>query len=161
MTRLMDEDKLFKYLTFLRDFSHVYTQLIMEGNVPFKRDLRLSQLKALYAFHDKDLITMKEFALNVGMKFPNTTMVVDGLEQEGLVEREHGQDDRRKVFVKLTAKGKEIRDGFLEQRHRVAEDIFQHITETECGLLLKSLENVCAIFGKAFEDCIGTKKQDS
>jgi DNA-binding MarR family transcriptional regulator len=153
----MDADRLFQYLTFLRDFSHVYTQSIMEGNVPLKCDLKLSQLKALYAFRDQDSITMKEFAVNLGMKFPNASMIVHGLELVGIVEREPGQQDRRKVFVKVTARGKEIRDGFLQQRHRVAEDIFQHITEKECVLLLKSLENVCAILGKSFVDRMDTK----
>jgi len=151
MEKKMD-DKLFQYLTFLRDFSRVYTQQIMEGNIPMKCDLKLSQLKALYAFRDKDCITMKEFAMNLGVKFPNMTMIVDGLEHEGIVERERGHEDRRKVFVTLTDRGKEIRNGFLEQRSKIAEEIFGNITEHERELLLTSLNNVCTIFGKSFED---------
>ena len=146
----MDDERLFKSLTFLRDFSTVYTQSIMEATVPLQPDLKFSHLKYLYAFRDSDCITIKEFSLILGLKFPNTTMVVDGIEQEGLVEREHCLQDRRKVFVKLTATGKQIRDGFLQQRHRVAEDIFHHITEKEAALLLQSLENVCVILDKAF-----------
>lgn len=152
------EEKLFKYLTFLRDFSRVYTQQIMEGHIPLNSDLKLSQLKALYAFRDKDCITMKEFALNLGVKFPNMTMIVDGLEHEGIVDRERGHEDRRKVFVSLTARGKEIRNSFLEQRGRIAEDIFSNITEQERDLLLESLENVCRIFGKSFEDRMSKRK---
>ncbi|MBN2109095.1 MAG: MarR family transcriptional regulator [Deltaproteobacteria bacterium] len=152
------EEKLFKYLTFLRDFSRVYTQQIMEGNIPLNSDLKLSQLKALYAFRDTDCITMKEFALNLGVKFPNMTMIVDGLEQEGIVQRERGREDRRKVFVSLSDKGKEIRDSFLAQRGRIAEDIFANITEQERDLLLESLENVCRIFGKSFEDRMAKRK---
>jgi DNA-binding MarR family transcriptional regulator len=157
MEEEMMEEKLFKYLTFLRDFSQVYTQQIMEGNIPSNSDLKLSQLKALYAFRDKDCITMKEFALNLGVKFPNMTMIVDGLEQEGIVDRERGHEDRRKVFVSLTDRGKEIRNSFLEQRGRIAQDIFSSITEQERDLLLESLENVCKIFGKSFEDRMAKK----
>jgi DNA-binding MarR family transcriptional regulator len=152
------EEKLFRYLTFLRDFSRVYTQQIMEGNIPLNSDLKLSQLKALYAFRDKDCITMKEFALNLGVKFPNMTMIVDGLEQEGIVERERGQEDRRKVFVSLTVQGKMIRDSFLQQRSRIAEEIFSNISEQERDTLLESLENVCQIFGKSFEDRLAKRK---
>jgi DNA-binding MarR family transcriptional regulator len=152
------EEQLFKYLTFLRDFSRIYTQQIMESNVPMKSDLKLSQLKALYAFRDKDVITMKEFATNIGVKFPNMTMIVDGLEQEGIVERERGETDRRKVFVSLTPAGKQIRDGFLMQRTKIAEDIFANIGEKERDLLLSSLENVCRILGKAFQDRMTKKK---
>lgn len=152
------EEKLFKYLTFLRDFSRVYTQQIMEGTIPLQFDLKLSQLKALYAFRDKNCITMKEFAINLGVKFPNMTMIVDGLEKEGIVERERGQEDRRKVFVTLTARGKEIRDGFLQQRSRVAEEIFSNISDKERERLLESLENVCGIFAKAFVDRRTKKK---
>jgi DNA-binding MarR family transcriptional regulator len=152
------EGKLFQYLTFLRDFSRVYTQSIMEGNVPLQCDLKLSQLKALYAFRDQDCITMKEFAINLGVKFPNMTMIVDGLEQEGIVERERGHEDRRKVFVTLTPRGKELRDGFLQQRNKVAEEIFANITDKERERLLESLENVCSIFAKAFVDRMVKKK---
>lgn len=152
------EEKLFKYLTFLRDFSRVYTQQIMEGNIPLQSDLKLSQLKALYAFRDKDCITMKEFALNLGVKFPNMTMIVDGLEQEGIVGRERGQEDRRKVFVSLTDRGKQIRNSFLEQRSKIAEEIFANITDEERDLLLGSLENVCKIFRKSFEDRLEKRK---
>ena len=152
------EEKLFRYLTFLRDFSRVYTQQIMEGNIPLQSDLKLSQLKALYAFRDQDCITMKEFAMNLGVKFPNMTMIVDGLEQEGIVERERGQEDRRKVFVSLTTRGKIIRDSFLEQRSKIAEEIFANITDQERDMLLQSLENVCKIFGKSFEDRLLKRK---
>jgi DNA-binding MarR family transcriptional regulator len=86
------------------------------------------------------------------------TMIVDGLEKEGIVERERGHEDRRKVFVTLTARGKEIRDGFLQQRSRVAEEIFANISDKERELLLESLENVCGIFAKAFVDRMATKK---
>jgi len=95
--------------------------------------------------------------MNLGVKFPNMTMIVDGLEHEGIVERERGHEDRRKVFVSLTDRGKEIRNGFLEQRSKIAEEIFANITEEERELLLSSLENVCRIFGKSFEDHMDKK----
>lgn len=38
----------------------------------------------------------------------NMTLVVDNLEQEGLVERVPSQDDHRKVVVQLTAKGRGV-----------------------------------------------------
>jgi len=159
MKQLSDEKIFFKHLAFLRDFSRVYTQLIMEGKTLRQYDLKQSQIKTLYSFRDKDCITMKEFAITLGKKFPNTTIIVDGLEKEGIVERKHGQQDRRKVFVTLTAKGKEIRDGFLKQHHIVSEYIYQHITEKESGLLLKSLENVRTILGLSFVNRMNTKKE--
>ena len=45
----------------------------------------------------------------------NTTVVVDNLEKEGLVERRSCKEDRRAVYVHLTRKGKKRFDAIFEQ----------------------------------------------
>jgi DNA-binding MarR family transcriptional regulator len=39
---------------------------------------------------------------------PSVSSVVDGLVNRGLVERRHGEDDRRRVPLQLTEEGREI-----------------------------------------------------
>ena len=43
---------------------------------------------------------------------------------------------------------------------KVAEEIFAHITDDERNILLSSLENVCAIFGKSFEEHMHLDKKE-
>lgn len=146
----MVEEKLVEYLTVLRDFARIYTQKIISGNPKLLTDLKLSQVKALYAFRDKDRLSMKELASIVGVKLPNMTMMIDSLAREGVVERERDGNDRRKVNVWLTPKGKKLRESFFAQRHRVARSIFENIEPVDRTELLNSLGNVCRILEKSF-----------
>ncbi|MEI6125276.1 MAG: MarR family transcriptional regulator [Pseudomonadota bacterium] len=150
----MEEEKLLEYLIVLRDFGRIYTQKIISGNPKLKTDLKLSQIKALYAFRESGRLSMKELAEIVGVKLPNMSMMIDSLEKDGLVERERDLDDRRKVYVWLTPKGIKVKGDFLTQRHRIARGIFQRVDAADKTELLTSLGNVCRILEGAFKERI-------
>ncbi len=139
-----------EYLNLLRDFGRLYRDKIIDGNPQHNSDLKLSQIKALYAFRDSDCLSMKELANNIGVKLPNMTMMVDNLMDEGIVERDRDTHDRRKVIVRLTAKGKKVRSDLLAQRHRTAQTIFAELDQSDKTQLLQSLRVVCKILEKAF-----------
>jgi len=145
----MDE-KILVYLALLRDFGRIYTQKILNGRTAGKIDLKLSQVKAMYAFREADSRSAKEIADLVGTKLCTATVMVDSLEREGLVTRERDHADRRKVMVTLTPKGKRFRKGFLAHRHRIARKIFAHISSAEQLRLQKALATVCEILQQAF-----------
>ena len=146
------EEKLVEYLTLLRDFGRIYTRKIISGNPELATDLKLSQVRALYAFRDTDSQSMKELAEIVGVKLPTMTMMVDALVKDRLVERERDGSDRRKVNVWLTDKGKKIRSDFLAQRQRIARTIFDRVDAADKKELMRSLGNVCSILEKAFKN---------
>lgn len=157
----MDE-KILVYLALLRDFGRIYTQKILSGTTGQKNDIKLSQVKAMYAFRDADSRSAQEFADLVGTKLCTATVMADSLEREGLVTRERDAADRRKVMVTLTPRGKRFRKDFLAHRHRIARKIFAHISSAEQVRLQKALGTVCAILQDAFEHemqgCNGRKK---
>ena len=146
------EKQLIEYLSILRDFGSIYREKIINGNPKLKTDLKLSQIKALYAFRDNDCLSMKELAANIGVKMPNMTMMVDSLTKEGIAERDRDKEDRRKVFVRLTKKGKRVRSNFLEYRHRIAQTVFAKLKKEDKKELLNSLSSVCRILEKAFKN---------
>ena len=146
------EKELIEYLNVLRDFGGIYREKIINGNPKLKSDLKLSQIKALYAFRSSDCLSMKELAANIGVKLPNMTMMVDSLIKEGVAERDRDEEDRRKVIVRLTKKGKRVRADFLAHRHGLARSIFAKLNKDDKDELLGSLSSVCRILGKAFKD---------
>ena len=146
------EKQLIEYLSVLRDFGSIYREKIINGNPELKTDLKLSQIKALYAFRDNDCLSMKELAGNIGVKLPNMTMMVDSLIKEGIAERDRDKEDRRKVFVRLTKKGKRVRSNFLVYRHKIAQTVFENLNKEDKKELLNSLSSVCRILEKAFRD---------
>jgi len=158
----MDEEKFLEYLTTLRDFGRIYSQKLFAG---MYEELKVSQMRALYAFRYNDCLSMKELAVNLGVKFPNMTMMIDSLSKEGIVKRGRDQTDRRKVIVCLTRKGKNIRDNFLEQRRQIAALVFSRLDQKDRKRLLESLDIVCNIlennFHKDLVDMPNGKKERS
>lgn len=147
----MDE-RLLEYLAVMRDFGRIYTQRILEGSRESSNLLKLSRIKALYAFRGQDSSTMTELADNIGAKLPSMTMMIDNLAEEGLVERARDEQDRRKVIVRLTDKGRRIREEFLEQRKQIAQKLFAKLSKEDEQELMRLLERVCDILEKAFFD---------
>jgi DNA-binding MarR family transcriptional regulator len=147
----MDE-RLLEYLAVMRDFGRIYTQRILEGSRDGSNLLKLSRIKALYAFRGQDSSTMSELADNIGAKLPSMTMMIDNLAEEGLVERARDDHDRRKVIVRLTDKGLRVREEFLEQRKQIAQQLFSRLSKEDEQELMGSLARVCDILEKAFYD---------
>ncbi|MBW1839173.1 MAG: MarR family transcriptional regulator [Deltaproteobacteria bacterium] len=76
-------------------------QDLVSNGKSIKPDLKLSQIKAIAAFKDKNYFSMKELAGNIGVKLSNMTMMVDSLIKDGMVERDRDESDRRKVIVRI------------------------------------------------------------
>jgi len=145
------EQKLNNYFATLRNFSRIFMQDLVSDGKSIKSDLKLSQIKAIAAFKDKNYFSMKELAGNIGVKLSNMTMMVDSLIKDGMVERGRDESDRRKVIVRLTPKGKKIRDKFLAQRRKVAKSVFANLNNKDKNELLKSLDKACHILGKSIK----------
>jgi DNA-binding MarR family transcriptional regulator len=145
------EKELLEYLNLLRVFGRIYTQRIMNDSAGVA-DLKQSQVKAIYAFRDQDSFSMKELADRAGVKLPNMTMMVDEMERSGMIMRVRDKDDRRKVMVGLTAKGRKVRNGFLEKRQTFAKEMFVKLQKEDKEELLSSLASVCRILDKTLSE---------
>jgi len=77
---------------------------------------------------------------------PDTTRLLDRLEDAGYVERHRGADDRRFVTARITGAGLEL----LDRMERLVDDLherqFGHMSESQlrqlCGLLERAREAV-------------------
>lgn len=68
-------------------------------------------LLAIMGFPGRDRITISELAERLQIRHHSAVGLVDRLVAQGLVGRESAMDDRRQVYVRLTARG----DTLLEQ----------------------------------------------
>lgn len=64
-----------------------------------------AQFFLLGALRDEPILTMSEIAQRMGNSTAAATGLVDRLENLNYVERAHSTDDRRKVLVRITARG--------------------------------------------------------
>ena len=145
------EQKINEYFVTLRNFSRIFMQDVVSDGKSINPDLKLSQIKAIAAFQDKNCFSMKQLANNIGVKLSNMTMMVDSLIKDGMVERDRDESDRRKVMVRLTPKGIKIRNKFLAQRRKVAKSIFTNLNDHDRNGLLKSLDKACRILKKSIK----------
>jgi DNA-binding MarR family transcriptional regulator len=85
-----------------REFLLNLSKDLSRGNVSFAQFYLLSYLST-----SREL-TMTDIARKMGHSTAAATGLVDRLEKLGYVERMHAADDRRKVMVRITAKGMEL-----------------------------------------------------
>lgn len=90
-----------------------------------------SQFRLLAALEDAPSLTVGELARAAGVSSPTATKMLDGLEQDGIVKRERDAEDRRRMAVRPTAKG---RRALAKAGARVAgarERIYEQLTPDE------------------------------
>ncbi|MNI90109.1 Organic hydroperoxide resistance transcriptional regulator [compost metagenome] len=82
-----------------------------------------------------------------------TTIVLNQLESEGLIQRVRSEEDRRIVWLSLTSDGEQLARTLIANRGRMTWELLQALTEEEqqqmIGMLkkieLKLLENMKAL----------------
>lgn len=98
-----DSGKLADFILFSqREFLLNLSKDLSRGNISF------SQFYLLGYLSSSRELTMTDIARKMGHSTAAATGLVDRMEKLGYVERSHAADDRRKVMVRITAKGMEL-----------------------------------------------------
>ncbi len=90
----------------------------------------------------EETISPSQLAAKVGVTRPTITGLLDGLEKEGLVERQGSAEDRRKIGVRLTDKGCEVLKGMLPDYYRRIAKLMENLSTGEREELLTLLEKI-------------------
>ncbi|MFD1936420.1 MULTISPECIES: MarR family winged helix-turn-helix transcriptional regulator [Nonomuraea] len=84
--------------------------------------------------------TMSTAADELGVTRRAVTSLADGLENDGLVEREHSQEDRREVMLRFTESGHRSVDRMKMLQAEISADLFANLTREEQRQLAHLLE---------------------
>ncbi len=71
-------------------------------------DLTMHQMKALHLLGQCGALTVGALAERQGTKLPAASVLADNLVHAGFVERSEDPEDRRRVQLRLTARGEEV-----------------------------------------------------
>ncbi len=85
-----------------------------KGNVSFPQFFLLTYLSS------EEYLTMSDIAKKMGHSTAAATGLVDRLEKLSYVERMHAAEDRRKIMVRITAKGIQL---VAKMRSEIATDL--------------------------------------
>lgn len=90
-------------------------------------------------------LTMGELSAKLGVTKPSATQAVTRLELVGLAERILGTEDRRKVYVRLTARGQQTYEQLYDKIMRYVDYVLNHMGEADTETLLRLIEKYTVI----------------
>ena len=98
----------------------------------FEKELRSYNISyahrvILIRLSEKDGLTQKELAQDTYFEQSNLTLMLDKLEQKGLVRRSPKENDRRAYLIKITPEGEMLIPALIEMGEQIMEKAFQGI----------------------------------
>lgn len=104
-----------------------------------KGSLSLIYLHVLTILEADGPLQMSRLAETLDVSVASTTGIVSRMEERGLVERRHGEEDRRVVVVRPTEAGIAVFRDLAEHRRQHLTQLFTRLTDDELSALLTGL----------------------
>jgi DNA-binding MarR family transcriptional regulator len=106
------------------------------------QEFSFSQAMILQALMLQKESRMNDLARFLGLSKANASGLVDRLVKKGLIEREHGVEDRRVVLVRLTAKGHTVARGLAKVQRQGLVQMMRRIPEPDLKVFIETLEQM-------------------
>ncbi|MFV0423901.1 MarR family winged helix-turn-helix transcriptional regulator [Oleidesulfovibrio sp.] len=110
------------------------------------KKLTLPQMHTLEILGIHRAMRMKELASKMGVTTGTLTVLIDRLEERGLVRRTRHQTDRRSIIVELTPSGQTEFEEHDRLHIRLTEDICAGIPQEDRDVLLRCLQSMNRMF---------------
>jgi MarR family transcriptional regulator, organic hydroperoxide resistance regulator len=136
--------------TAVRDVHRAYTRALQE--TLNENGIGIGQWFFLRALWQEDGITQRQLSQRVGTMEPTTVTALNSLESRDLVQRVRNQQDRRKVNIFLTERGRELRDKLIPRAEGVADVALHGIPADEVQRALMVLGRIAENLRLGAED---------
>jgi DNA-binding MarR family transcriptional regulator len=103
------------------------------------------QLTLLKAIHESRHLSVSEVASSISLSQATVTNIVARLEQQGYVTRRRSTSDRRRVYVEVSEKTRELLESTPCLLRKDFVDRFNRLEGWEQSLLLSSLQRIAAM----------------
>lgn len=101
-----------------------------------------AQMRVMHALGYRGEANMSELSKWIGVEMSTTTVMVDALVENKLVERKRDTNDRRVVLVKLTKQGQEAFKKLTDQLKRNIAKLFENIPENKQLQIVNAFEQI-------------------
>ncbi|MEO6458599.1 MAG: MarR family transcriptional regulator [Chloroflexia bacterium] len=108
---------------------------------PGCRELGDSQMWTLRMLAEGKQVT-SELAHHFNVTTPTMTRIVDGLVNKGLVERRHDPEDRRRIYLEVTAKGTESAKKAHEQFRATLADYLSPLSSEQLADIMRAFAHL-------------------
>lgn len=107
--------------------------------------LTTSQFLVLLNISESGELTIGGIAKRVNLSQATVTSIVDRLAEAGLVVRQRGDSDKRKVFVQLTEAGRELVERTPSALQERFAERFQQLEEWQQSMILTAVEQIARL----------------
>jgi DNA-binding MarR family transcriptional regulator len=130
----------------LGDLLLIFRRKILESvkKEGLKHDLTLSQVEILNFIGFSGKKTMKDIADYLKITPPSTTVMIEEMEEKGLVKRMNDEKDRRVIFITLTKKTKRAFTSIYKQKELIFKEMISGLNKKD----QKTLERIIKILIK-------------
>src|SRR5579875_3067159 len=106
---------------------------------------------------DGDGLTQSQLSRRVGTMEPTTLSAIGGMEANGIVRRERDTNDRRKIRIFLTEKGRRLKRTLLPSAIEVVQIATRRLTREQLDGLLAAL----AIVQESLRDDLAAREGEA
>lgn len=120
----------------------VATVELFERHIGQRFELRKVEFSILMLLLSNPMLTPKKLGQVLALTPPNLTLLLDRLQQRGLLQRERSEVDRRSQNIVLTAQGRELARAAAEAAVPMEQELHPRLTAAERALLIELLRKV-------------------
>ncbi|HMA99806.1 MAG TPA: MarR family transcriptional regulator [Spirochaetota bacterium] len=113
----------------------MYTQKML-------RNITMSEWTVLGYIFKNSQASMHELARYTYVSMPSMTETIAKLQKADLIKRCHDKNDRRKIFIRLTSKGKKLMEVLQKKHLTVLNNLLHNFNKNETRKLLDLLQNL-------------------
>ncbi len=129
--------------TYYPKLRKVFRNLMSIKNIP----ISLTQLTCLNVIDKQDQLTMSALAEELSMSNQQLTKVVDALVEFDMVERVYDTNNRRKIYAKITTKGKQLLTDLHQELDKKMAYLMRKFSEDEMDKLYECIAHIATYFG--------------
>ena len=119
--------------------------MLGDGRLPRGTYMMLFDIQRIQSHGDERGVKVSDLAARGGVSVPAVSQTLRSLEQKGLVERTLSQEDRRVVYVRLTAEGERMLDQATERFSGRLDELLRRLGSEDTEQLLRILGRLDAI----------------
>ncbi len=118
-------------------------------------EMTMPQFKIIFLLYTHGPLRMGDIAATLNKNISTATGVVDRLVDQYLIKREEDPDDRRVVIVRLTERGTQVCESFLQAGWQHARNMLERLTLEELRVVEKGMQLMARVAMEDAQERIG------
>ena len=119
--------------------SRKFNELLKEKNID---EFNGSQGVILYSLWNNKELTIKEIGKITGLAKTSLTIVLDRMEEKGLIRRKDNSEDKRSIKIMLTDKAKELEKDYNDISNKMSNIFYKNFSDKEINEIENYLERI-------------------